>query len=375
MTKAGKTVDFMVISPDSIRFNINNDNTKAVKSGFAVGGYDATKGAINQDFMYITPQGSANGNYNTFLGFRSGYSASSTGNYNSFMGFQAGYSNYSGYSNVFLGYNAGYANYGPTTLNPSNGINNVYIGTEAGLNNKGYNNVLLGDASGSALTGGYSNVYIGCSSGLQDLTGHNNTYIGTFAGRYENGSDNVMIGYGAGFGSDESNLLVIGNRNNNALISGFFNTSKLYLWAQVGIGSSDVGTYKLYVAGNAWATGTWGSSDIRWKKNITDLSNTLDKINKLNPVTFEWRTDEFPKINFDGGVQIGLIAQDVEDIFPELVKTNSDGYKAIAYDKLNAVLIKGMQEQQSQIESQQKQIDELTKVVIELRKAVASSSR
>ena len=71
MTKAGKTVDFMNISPDSIRFNINNDNVKGKKGGFAVGGYDLTKkGPINQDFMYITPQTSDNGQYNTFLGLQ-----------------------------------------------------------------------------------------------------------------------------------------------------------------------------------------------------------------------------------------------------------------------------------------------------------------
>jgi len=56
-------------------------------------------------------------------------------------------------------------------------------------------------------------------------------------------------------------------------------------------------------------------------------------------------TDEF-----DNGIQLGLIAQEVEKIFPELVKTDNNGYKAIAYDKLTAVLVEGMKEQQKQIE-------------------------
>ncbi|MGD0342361.1 MAG: tail fiber domain-containing protein [Bacteroidales bacterium] len=126
------------------------------------------------------------------------------------------------------------------------------------------------------------------------------------------------------------------------------------------------GGYFLNVNGNAWSYGSWGSSDIRWKKNIKDLEIAVDNICKLNGVSFEWRKDEFPENNFDSDKHIGLIAQDVEKIFPELVKTDNNGFKAISYDKLTVILLEGMKDQQKQIKSQQEQIDRLEKLVGEI---------
>jgi len=53
----------------------------------------------------------------------------------------------------------------------------------------------------------------------------------------------------------------------------------------------------------------------------------------LNGVNYEWRKTEFPEINFDSGQQIGLIAQDVEKIFPALVRTDNNGYKSCFHMK------------------------------------------
>ena len=359
LTKAGKTVDFMTISPDSIRFNINNDNVKALKGGFAVGGYDATKGTINQDFMYLTPQNSENGKFNTFIGYKSGTNTGGSlvySNYNTFLGYQAGYLNTYGYSNVFIGYNAGYSNIGNST--GSSGFNNVYIGQLAGEKNNGTNNVFIGDEAGKTLTSGIRNVYIGSSAGVQS-TGNYNTYIGANAGKFDTGSDNVCIGYGSGFGSSESGYLAIGNRTNSALISGSFSSSKLYLWADVGIGASTLAGYKLYVSGAAYSTGGWATSDIRYKKDITDMSMVLSELTRLNPVNFVWRKDEFPQMNFDDGRQIGLIAQEVEEIFPDLVRTDDNGYKAVSYEKLSVLLLEGIKEQQKQIDELKTMVEKL----------------
>lgn len=125
--------------------------------------------------------------------------------------------------------------------------------------------------------------------------------------------------------------------------------------------------YFLLVNGSAYSYGTWAGSDIRWKKNITDLGFVLDKVITLKGVTYEWRTDEFPGIHFDTGTQIGLIAQDVEKVFPDLVRTDNKGYKAVSYEKLSVVLLEGMKEQQQQIKSQQEQIDKLEKIVGEMQ--------
>ncbi|MCX6328291.1 MAG: tail fiber domain-containing protein, partial [Bacteroidia bacterium] len=130
------------------------------------------------------------------------------------------------------------------------------------------------------------------------------------------------------------------------------------------IGTTDPpGIYTLYVAGSAYTTGTWNVSDIRWKKNIDNLDNVMGKVLKLNGVSYDWRQDEFPDMHFDSGRQIGLIAQDVEKIYPELVKTDDKGYKAVNYEKLTVILLEGIKEQQKQIEAQNERIQKLEKLV------------
>jgi hypothetical protein len=62
-------------------------------------------------------------------------------------------------------------------------------------------------------------------------------------------------------------------------------------------------------------------------------------------------------MNFTNDVQIGLIAQDVEKVFPNLVMTDNNGYKAVSYEKLSVILVEGLKEQQKQIEGQQQIIE------------------
>jgi uncharacterized small protein (DUF1192 family) len=76
-------------------------------------------------------------------------------------------------------------------------------------------------------------------------------------------------------------------------------------------------------------------------------------------VHFEWNTAEFPELNFSRGQQIGVIAQEVEKIFPELVKTDAEGYKSVAYDRLGVIAISAIKQQQLEIEKLQNTIDAL----------------
>ena len=125
-------------------------------------------------------------------------------------------------------------------------------------------------------------------------------------------------------------------------------------------------SYKLYVNGNAYATGAWGSSDKRWKKNITPLKDSLNKVLSLQGVNYDWRVEEFPSMNFTAGKQVGVIAQEVEQIIPEIVNTESAGYKAVAYDKITAVLIEALKElkleKDSEIKAQQENFTETFKL-------------
>jgi hypothetical protein len=91
------------------------------------------------------------------------------------------------------------------------------------------------------------------------------------------------------------------------------------------------------VAGDVVA---YASSDIRFKNNITPITNALDKLSKIGGYTFEW--NEISHKEKD----IGVVAQEVEEILPEIVQTRSNGYKAVDYQKLTALLIESVKEQQ-----------------------------
>jgi hypothetical protein len=127
----------------------------------------------------------------------------------------------------------------------------------------------------------------------------------------------------------------------------------------VGIGMVPGGTYKLEVNGLLKTSGVTEISDIRWKKNIVPIDNALTKVMQLRGVTYNWRANEFKDKNFESTTQIGLIAQEVEKIFPELVKTDANGYKSVEYSKVVAILIQAVKEQQTIITNQQEQITDL----------------
>lgn len=91
-----------------------------------------------------------------------------------------------------------------------------------------------------------------------------------------------------------------------------------------------------------------GDSDKRWKKNVQPLQNTLEKLSQLQGVSFQWDIENYPDVGFDDTPQIGLIAQEVEQVFPELVTTNNEGYKGVKYNKLTAILIEAVKELKAQ---------------------------
>ena len=128
----------------------------------------------------------------------------------------------------------------------------------------------------------------------------------------------------------------------------------------VGIGNNNPGSYRLYVNGAVYAS-SYSGSDIRWKKNIRPIDNALSMVERLQGVHFEWRTEEFKNRNFEKGDQVGLIAQDVEPLLPEIVKTDAEGYKAISYEKLTAVLVEAIKEQNIRIKELEGKINEMKK--------------
>lgn len=146
-------------------------------------------------------------------------------------------------------------------------------------------------------------------------------------------------------------------------------------------GGTGVGTqYAGYFVGDVTVTGTFdNSSDQKLKKNIKTLDKALDRVMKLEPVRYDYRSREYPQMNLAEGPQMGFIAQEVEIVFPELVKDNfhpetpksvdengypKDYYPAVDYKGLNyigliPVLTKATQEQQEEIEANERDIADL----------------
>ena len=120
----------------------------------------------------------------------------------------------------------------------------------------------------------------------------------------------------------------------------------------IGIGTASP-TVKLEVNGRIKTLAINELSDIRYKKDILTLTNSLANVEKLRGVTYNWKQADFPQKNFDAKHQIGLIAQELEKVYPELVNSDNEGFKSIDYSKLVAVLIEAVKEQQVEIKSLQ----------------------
>jgi hypothetical protein len=102
----------------------------------------------------------------------------------------------------------------------------------------------------------------------------------------------------------------------------------------------------------------YSSSDIRFKENITPIENALDKISKISGNTYDWKAENKIEHGYEGN-DVGVIAQEIEEVLPQLVQTRDNGYKAVKYDKLVALLIEGIKEQQTQIHSLTIEIEKL----------------
>jgi hypothetical protein len=119
----------------------------------------------------------------------------------------------------------------------------------------------------------------------------------------------------------------------------------------IGMGSLTP-SVRLQVAGDIIANSIAGSSDLRFKTNITQIENPLQKVLQLRGVNFDWNKKAFPDRSFSESKAIGFIAQEVEKVLPEVVQTEktAEGYKAVQYDKVVALLVEAIKEQQKQID-------------------------
>ena len=209
--------------------------------------------------------------------------------------------------------------------------------------------------TGGILKAQYGGTGIGYSSNQQNkfLIGKDNNSL-----QYTNNliwtNENSRLGIGTD--TPQKTVDIIGDININGTIynnsirvtavtsfkENILNTNIIYTDKQLFIGYSNSDNYKLKVNGNMYVSGyITGLSDIRYKRNISNITNSLDKIDKLNGIYYNLLNDDKRTI--------GLIAQDVEEIIPEVVYTNTDDTKSIAYGNLVALLIESIKELKERI--------------------------
>jgi hypothetical protein len=142
---------------------------------------------------------------------------------------------------------------------------------------------------------------------------------------------------------------------NVAVSGGTTNYAALFNGGNVGIGET-APAYKLEVGGDINAAGVVRASGIalisdkRFKTNIVSLKKVLPLLMELEGVYHRWDSTSFPDKNFPNQREIGLIAQDLQKVYPELVHEDKQGYLSVDYAKFSAVLLQAVKEQQVQIE-------------------------
>ncbi|MCB9192859.1 MAG: tail fiber domain-containing protein [Flavobacteriales bacterium] len=115
----------------------------------------------------------------------------------------------------------------------------------------------------------------------------------------------------------------------------------------------------LTINGKVVSLGINETSDVRFKKNIEGITDALSTVLKLEGVTYNWRTEDFPEKEFSTEREYGVIAQQIEKFIPELVHTDADGYKSVQYSHMVPLLIEAIKEQNALLSNQDSEIAKL----------------
>jgi hypothetical protein len=184
---------------------------------------------------------------------------------------------------------------------------------------------------------------------VRNITGSNVTISGSLTVITGSGIEFQVLSTGVKIGNLITDIhTVTGSLN----ISG-----SVFITSSLGVGVAPSATVGRIDASNDVVA--FSTSDIRFKKNITPIPNALDKLNKIGGYTFDWNPDpELTKLHGFKGHDIGVIAQEIEKVLPELVTTRDNGYKAVKYEKLVALLIESNKELLKRIEVLESKINQ-----------------
>jgi hypothetical protein len=279
----------------------------------------------------------------TSIGYQANYNMVTTGNtYSTAVGFQAakGASGSLNYGDVAVG---AFALTAVTT-----GANNVAVGYQTlQANTTASNNTAVGYQAGYNTTTGASNTVIGYQAGYNLTSGASNVIIGPAAGAgttpITSGSYNVIIGQNTGLSAatDSYSILISGNTS-----AGGKGGSTGFI--QPGGGGVYQGNNQ-----TLWSV----ASDQRLKKNIVDHTEGLDKIIQIRVRNFEYRTEDevtdLPKSQAVAieGVQLGVIAQELQAVLPDCVKEETTGVLSVQADSITWHMVNAIKDLKAELDT------------------------
>jgi hypothetical protein len=362
---------------------------------FGSGAGTDNTGGENAFFGYTAGRFNTSGSLNSFFGKQAGLS-NTTGSGNSYFGEETGFYNTKANHNTFIGLRVGMN----TGQNDPSGVAsaNTFVGSLAGqTNDTGSNNTVIGafaDVASNNLTNATAigmrsqvsqsnSLVLGSISGVNGAAADTKVGIGTTAPAFKlqvidpsNTGLRVQTNTGGGtvasFGGAGAFQI-----DSNGTAGGRFQVAEN---GNVGIGTNTPndrlevsGILRVATLGSSGSTQlcrnasnqiSGCSSSIRYKSNIANLHTGLSLINRLRPVTFDWKQS--------GETDLGLVAEEVAKVEPLLVTHNEKGeVEGVKYDRVGVVLINAVKEQQQQISRQQTEIDRLKRIIEQQKERAA----
>ncbi len=258
--------------------------------------------------------------FNIIFGTRAGLGATHAG-FDVFLGATAGQNATYAVGSNFIGLAAGYG--------ATNASYSEFIGHNTGNNAvAASNSIFLGQDAGNGAATAANSIFLGQGAGMNDSV-NNTAYFDDFT---TFAHTSIAIGHNAS-----------PNGNSDSIALGAYATNTAP--NQFMIGSSNRPIYEMDIVDGTntclinTTSGLNCTSDERLKTNITDLpTNTLDTLGKVRTVTYNWKSG--PNSN----QQIGFLAQDLEQYYPELVSTAPNGYFAVNYANMTPVLVESIRE-------------------------------
>jgi hypothetical protein len=338
---------------------VTSENGNTAMGTSALSGLSSGTGntAAGQTALQSNSTGGANSAFGEHAVF-----ANQSGNNNTGLGYSSLYSNTTGNGNTAVGYHSMFENLG-ASFNTAVGYQSLFWNQSGGENTAIGNNALVNNISGGGNTAtgsgalltnqdGEENVAVGLGALYSISSGSFNTAIGTYAmENSKTGGNNIAIGYLSGYSLSGSNNIDIG-ASGASTDNGIIRIGE----APDQTAAYIAGIYTTKLTGSAVYVNSKGqlgvlASSERYKTEIESLGKTTQRLEQLRPVSFHLKSDP------GGAIQYGLIAEEVDKVYPELVIRDDKGViQGVRYDELAPMLLNVVQQQNATMRTQAKDL-------------------